>query len=111
MPVLNQFDLDSDNDGIADIIEIGLLDVDGDFRVDSQAESGSVTAPLDTDGDGIPDFLDLESLNAANDGTLFDIGGSPNAVFDTNNDGQINSSDTGGGVDLNGNGVDDLIEP
>ncbi|MGC1442580.1 MAG: Ig domain-containing protein, partial [Burkholderiaceae bacterium] len=54
--------------------------------------------------------LDLESNNAANDGTAFDIAGTAFAALDTNGDGRVDSNDAGGGVDANVNGVDDLFE-
>ncbi len=108
--IANRLDLDSDNDSIPDVIELGLTDANGDFIVDSYAERGSIAIAPDTDSDGIPDFLDLESNNALNDGTSFDIASTRFVGFDSNNDGQINSSDTSGGIDANNNGVDDLIE-
>lgn len=109
--VLNAFDLDSDNDSIPDVVEAGLTDANGDFVVDDLVnEQGSVTNPPDSDGDGTPDYLDLESTNAANDGTAFDIQTGSFASLDTNGDGQINGQDTGGGQDANSNGVDDLVE-
>lgn len=75
-------DLDTDNDGITDVIE------------NATAQNGG-----DTDGDGIPDFLDLDSDN---DG-IFDIieaGGN-----DQDNDGVVDNQ-----VDANLNGYDDLLE-
>ncbi len=106
----NMFDLDSDNDGIPDLVEAGLVDVDGDFRVDTQGEQGSVSSVPDSDNDGLPDHLDIEHLNPANDGTAYDIHFGIHAVLDSNLDGEINAGDLGGGVDANANGVDDLIE-
>ncbi|MFT6387093.1 MAG: subtilisin family serine protease [Cellvibrionaceae bacterium] len=106
----NRLDLDSDNDSIPDIIEIGLVDGDGDYQVDSAIERGSVALAPDSDGDGIPNHIDLESLNPANDGTAYDIASGAYGFLDTNNDGRVDSGDTGGGTDANGNGVDDLIE-
>ncbi len=41
------YELDSDSDGIPDIIEKGL----------------DINNPIDTDGDGVPDYLDLDSDN------------------------------------------------
>ncbi len=109
--VNNEADLDSDNDTIPDIIEAGLVDADGNYRIDLVDDEGIVTAVPDSDADGIPDHLDLESFNAANDGTAFDILSGGYSSLDSNGDGQINASDAGGGNDVNGNGVDDLIEP
>ncbi|MEN1727169.1 MAG: ASPIC/UnbV domain-containing protein, partial [Pseudomonadota bacterium] len=107
---VNAFDLDSDGDTIADVIEIGLNDADGDFRVDQPALQASVTSPRDTDGDGLPDYLDLESANPLNDGTAYDLATTGNAGLDSNGDGRLDQFDVGGGNDLNGNGVDDLLE-
>jgi len=109
--VINQRDLDSDNDGIADIVEVGLLDQNNDFLVDDLLNGqGIVALPRDSDGDSIPDFLDLESNNAANDGTAYDISGTLNTTFDTNNDGTISAADNGGGIDNDSDGIDDLID-
>ncbi|HBS27734.1 MAG TPA: hypothetical protein DD827_11545, partial [Gammaproteobacteria bacterium] len=44
-------DLDSDNDGILDVIEAGLVDADGDGEADSG--QASTNSPVDTDGDSI----------------------------------------------------------
>lgn len=71
----NSLDLDSDNDGIPDIIEGGGTDTNGDGRADSltdsdgdglvdqyDPDSGGTNQPTpDTDGDGRPDFLDRDS--------------------------------------------------
>ncbi|MFK8030357.1 MAG: DUF4347 domain-containing protein [Gammaproteobacteria bacterium] len=77
-------DLDSDNDGIANVIEAP----DGRFG-------------LDTDGDGIPDYLDLDSDN---DGVSDFIEAAHNLV-DIDGDGQVDDI-----VDSNGDGIDDQIE-
>ena len=109
--VINLADLDSDNDTIADVVEAGLLDVNGDFIVDDLINSqGTVTSPLDSDNDGIPDYLDLESNNPANDGTAFDIARTANAGLDTNADGKLSDADNNGGVDVDRDGIDDLID-
>ncbi|WP_281544687.1 S8 family serine peptidase [Grimontia sp. SpTr1] len=108
--ITNDVDLDSDNDTIPDVIEAGLVDADGDLTVDSIDQQASVNPAPDSDGDGIPDYLDLESQNAANDGTAFDMHGYDFAAFDTNGDGKLDSNDEQGGNDVNGNGVDDRAE-
>lgn len=58
--VTNHRDLDSDGDGISDVIEAGGADANGDGRRDG----GGLFLPApDTDGDGMPDHLDLDSDN------------------------------------------------
>jgi len=104
----NHRDLDSDNDGIPDIIEAGGVDVDGNGEVDGFADTNSdglndatAATPLsgnDTDLDGRADFLDLD---ADNDGLpdVIEAGGTDadgNGVFD-------------GFVDVNGDGLDDAV--
>ncbi|MEE9342462.1 MAG: ASPIC/UnbV domain-containing protein, partial [Gammaproteobacteria bacterium] len=109
--ILNGFDLDSDNDSIPDVVEVGLFDADGNGIVDDLVnQQGTITSPRDTDGDGIPDFLDLESQNASNNGTAYDMATGSYASLDTNNDGMINGNDAQGGTDANGNGIDDAVE-
>ena len=79
----NHLDLDSDNDGIADIVEAGGTDADGNGLVDTftdtdndglhdpyDADNGGTTVvPTDTDTDGVADYLDLD---ADNDG-IYDL--------------------------------------
>lgn len=109
--VANRYDLDSDNDGIFDIVEAGLIDADNNALADDLINGqGIVNNPPDSDGDGLPDYVDLESNNPLNDGTNFDIAGTTNEAFDTNGDGTINTADTNGGVDLDADGIDDLID-
>ncbi|NJL12261.1 MAG: T9SS type A sorting domain-containing protein [Microscillaceae bacterium] len=66
--VPNFRDLDSDNDGINDIIEAGLVanDTDGILGGTSNTDgirSGAFNSPANTDGDTVPDYLDLDSDN------------------------------------------------
>lgn len=103
-------DLDADNDGVLDIVEAGLTDADNDGLIDAPGDEASVTLAPDSDSDGIADFRDLESGNALNDGTAYDIAGTAFAALDTNGDGMISSLDVGGGVDLDQDGIDDLID-
>jgi hypothetical protein len=95
--IVNSFDLDSDNDGIPDLIEAGGVDVNGNGHVDvlmdangngladvyETAQGGHTLANRDTDGDGIPNERDLDSDN---DGIpdILEAGGA-----DTNNDGKV----------------------
>lgn len=105
-------DLDSDNDGITDLIEAGGVDTDFDGKVDNFTDanhdgmddplntaSGGEALPIqDTDADGLPDYRDLDSDN---DGMLDIVeAGLP----DADNDGKID-----GFVDANGDGLDDNI--
>jgi hypothetical protein len=60
-------DIDSDNDGIYDIIETGGTDATGDGRVDY---TGSFTT-VDADMDGLADVLDADTNN---DGDVTDAG-------------------------------------
>ena len=100
----NYLDLDSDNDGIADIIENGNTDSDLDGRIDDFTDTDnnglddniSNTDLVDTDGDLNPDYTDLDSDN---DGILDII---ENGGVDVNSDGIIDQF-----TDLNGDGADD----
>jgi len=113
--VINMLDLDSDNDGIPDVVEAYGVDADGNGKIDNftdtdgdglsqnvdanntGANNSSVgLGSIDLDGDGIPNFLDLDSDN---DG-IPDIveAGAP----DTNNNGKVD-----GFTDVNGDGLHD----
>jgi hypothetical protein len=114
-------DLDSDNDGINDIIESGhpgLIDsnndgvvdgpdADGDGIQDSADGNDSVfgdaneTAPKDTDGDNVPDFRDLDSDN---DGINDIIESGHPGLIDANNDGVVD------GPDADGDGIQDSAD-
>ena len=112
-------DIDSDNDGIFDVIEggDGDLDTNGDGMIDSNdtgftdddedgmADASEDTSQPDYDGDGKPDYLDIDSDN---DG-IFDVDEGGDGNLDTNNDGVIDSNDTGY-VDADGDGMDDNSE-
>lgn len=82
----NYLDLDSDGDGIGDIVEAGGLDADNDGVVD-----GVFT---DTDGDGWSDTFDPD-----NGGTIL-------ADSDTDNDGSADRID----IDADNDGIVDIIE-
>jgi uncharacterized repeat protein (TIGR01451 family) len=114
----NHLDLDSDNDGIPDVVESFGVDNNGDGRIDgfsdidadglSQNVDGSSTGVLgsgmglgaiDTDGDGVPNYLDLDSDN---DGVpdVKEVYGT-----DNDNDGRID-----GFIDVDGDGLSDNID-
>ncbi len=109
----NFLDLDSDNDGIPDVIESGGTDADRDGRADGTvgttvttngipSSAGTGNTPTATaDGDSIPDYLDID---ADNDGIPDNIEGQPTK-------GYIAPSGVGSGItDANNNGVDDNYE-
>ena len=107
-------DLDSDNDGIPDIVEAGGSDTDGDGLVDGvfadanadgwsssfdNNSGGTPLADLDTDGDGLKNRVDLD---ADNDGIadIIEAGG-----VDVNNNGRVDND-----TDVNLNGFSDVID-
>ena len=92
-------DLDSDNDAILDVNEVGSSDQNGDGLAD--VGTGLIADPRDTDTDGIADFRDLDSDN---DGT-YDLEGTPEVVLDQDNDGQIDLTS-----DTDGDGIDDTCD-
>ncbi|MEO0895541.1 MAG: FG-GAP-like repeat-containing protein [Bacteroidota bacterium] len=109
--IANYLDLDSDNDGIWDVVEAGGTDADEDAYIDDLTLQGTLTSPPDSDNDGLYDFIDLESSNPANNGTgPWDMASTDFGFFDTNSDGQITSADTDGGTDDDGDGLDDLMD-
>ena len=120
----NPYDLDSDNDGVSDLVESGMMgaladadnngvvdgpDADGDGIRDSadgnDAAFGDAadSQPANLDGTDTPDYIDLDSDN---DG-LFDIAEAGNPTLDANNDGQVDSpSDPDGDGIANNGGLD-----
>jgi hypothetical protein len=102
--IINQFDRDSDNDGIPDVVESAGVDANGDGRIDNYNDtdvdgfsqnvdgntsghlvSGSGLGRLDLDGDGLPNFLDADSDG---DGIpdIIEAGG-----IDSNNNGMVDT--------------------
>ena len=110
-------DLDSDGDGIVDLVENGrgALDVNNDGKVDGSVDldrdglldavdpsmGGTAIAGLDTDGNG---RLNSEDTDADGDGVP-DIAESSNGVLDVNNDGKVD-----GTTDLDLDGINDVVD-
>ncbi|HEX7048548.1 MAG TPA: tandem-95 repeat protein [Gammaproteobacteria bacterium] len=93
-------DLDSDNDGVTDVIEAGGRDADEDGLLD---DGGTVTStPRDTDGDGVPDLRDADS----DDDGVNDIAEGIYAPLDEDGDGRIDDH----GDDIDGDGIADAID-
>ena len=114
----NQYDLDSDNDGIPDVVEAYGVDANGDGRIDNYTDTDNdgfsqnvdlnntgVTGSFsglgsqDLDGDVIPNYLDADSDN---DGIpdIIEAGGS-----DADNDGIVASF-----IDIDGDGYFDPVD-
>jgi hypothetical protein len=110
--VLNSFDLDSDNDGITDVIEAGALDLDRDGVVDGS----------DDDADGLIDAYDVNASDGpggtGTDGTALvysTVDGSDNddrleilsdGIVDGDDDDVIDALD----VDSDNDGIYDIYE-
>ena len=111
--VANIFDLDSDNDGIPDVIEANntaasLSEGKGtltgtpnwtDANKNGMLDNLEALVSIDTDGDGVFDYLDLDSDN--------------DGLFDVDESGAINSNDTSfqnGDGDITGDGIGDGSE-
>ena len=103
--VINMLDLDSDNDGIPDVVEAYGVDVNGDGKIDNY---------IDADGDGLSDQVDGNVANAYNSGLGlgkpdFDGDGVPNYLdLDSDNDGIPDLVEVGA-PDVNNNGMVDVF--
>lgn len=101
----NHLDLDSDADGITDIIEAGGIDTDFDAQVDYPV-AGDVLTMLDIDNDGFADANDhLDGGRATNPSDEV-TSGTPWPQEDRDNDGLVNFQD----IDSDGDGIVDFIE-
>jgi len=125
--IADYLDLDSDNDGIPDIIEAGGTDPDGDGQV-AYATPGDPTSMVDADGDGLWDTVDDQDNGSGgtevSGGTpwpLTNTDGSGNPDYldiDADDDGIVDNTEaqsTAGyiapsGVDTDGDGLDDAYD-
>jgi hypothetical protein len=88
--IINMLDLDSDNDGIPDVVEAGGVDANGDGKLDNF---------VDTDGDGLSDQVDASLTGAYNSGVGL-------GAVDTDGDGVLNEFD----LDSDNDGIPDVVE-
>lgn len=128
----NCYDVDSDGDGIVDVIEAGFADLNFDGKIDSSfgadgwsdvIQAKPALNLVNTDGRGNPDYLDIDSDD---DGITDLIEGQPTAdplpvqfamptYLDTDNDGLDNAFDNSPGFsgmgiavyDKDGDGIPD----
>ena len=92
-------DLDSDNDGLYDVVEAGLADANHDALADA-GQAPTATVP-DTDSDGVPDFRDLTSTGAG----VLDVNLAGFGALDVNQDGRIDAS-----ADADQDGIVDVVD-
>ncbi len=88
--IINMLDLDSDNDGIPDVVEAGGVDTNGDGKLDNF---------IDADGDGLSDQVDANLSGAYNSGVGL-------GLKDTDGDGVANQFD----LDSDNDGIPDVVE-
>ena len=108
--VVDNRDLDSDNDGLADLLEARGTDGDGDGRIDQfddlngdGADDGlqrGTTVLIDTDSDRAPDYRDLDS----DQDSLSDLLETQGVAADLDNDGVLDNF-----IDTNNDGLDDNV--
>ena len=100
--LINSLDMDSDNDGVSDLVEAGHSDSNEDGLLDNLADLISDLALLpDTDADGQPDFFELFSNGVDRDLILAGI----RAALDLDEDGRIDSD-----TDVDRDGLMDVID-
>lgn len=122
--IINELDLDSDNDGIPDVVEAGGVDTNGDGKIDNYLDadndgfsqnvdanstgkdlSGNGLGLPDMDNDGIPNYLDLDSDNDGIPDVVEAFGADANnngmidGFTDTDHDGLSDNADSDVGND------------
>lgn len=98
----NHWDLDSDGDGVSDLLEGGGTDSDGDGQV-AYSTPGDPTSMTDSDGDGLLDALDnIDSGSGAGE----QASGSPLPLLNTDGLGKENFLD----IDSDDDGIVDIVE-
>jgi len=111
--IINELDLDSDNDGVPDVVEAGGVDANGDGVIDNftdanndglsdNAATNSATLGLglnDFDGDGIANIFDLD-MDGDGIPDIIESGGT-----DSNNDGLIDNT-----TDVDEDGLADIVD-
>lgn len=99
--VSDSSDLDSDNDGINDVIEAGGTDADADGQIDNPATNqGTLTNPTNSDTDGQADYIDLDSDND----TISNLVEGGSGATDADDDGVAD------GPDRDGDGIADSAD-
>ena len=100
--VINSLDLDSDNDGVPDLIEAGLTDANDDGVLDDLMDLIEAFSDLpDTDSDGTPDLFELFSNGTDRDLILAGI----REELDEDNDGRLDSQ-----TDVDMDGLMDVLD-
>jgi BMFP domain-containing protein YqiC len=100
--VINSLDLDSDNDGVPDLIEAGLSDANDDGVLDDLMDLIEAFSDLpDTDSDGTPDLFELFSNGTDRDLILAGI----REELDEDNDGRLDSQ-----TDVDMDGLMDVLD-
>jgi hypothetical protein len=105
--IINQYDLDSDNDGIPDVVESYGVDVNGDGIIDNYT---------DTDNDGFSQNVDANSTGVTGSSTGlgaqdFDSDGIPNYLdTDSDNDGIPDVVEAGGSYTTNNGRLSNFVD-
>ncbi len=102
--IANWIDRDSDNDGISDLIEVGIaasIDTNQDGRLD-------MISDWDRDGDGLADAYDANANDGPIDGGGANPNGTPQSMTNTDSDGDGSAASEGFAVTYTGSDTDGL---